>query len=81
MQKVEQCRSNCREQLNIKIFASLSTSFSCLKIARLIKRIGITDQDAYRKVQPDLKLMNLREKLASNKAMSAIALLQVKGGH
>ncbi|TLX47456.1 hypothetical protein C1E24_08895 [Pseudoalteromonas phenolica] len=30
------------EQLNSKIFASLPTSFSCLKIDRLIKRIGIT---------------------------------------
>ncbi|TLX45609.1 hypothetical protein C1E24_18170 [Pseudoalteromonas phenolica] len=29
------------EQLNSKIFASLPTSFSCLKIDRLIKRIGI----------------------------------------
>ncbi|TLX47227.1 hypothetical protein C1E24_10530 [Pseudoalteromonas phenolica] len=29
------------EQLNSKISASLSTSFSCLKIDRLIKRIGI----------------------------------------
>ncbi len=30
------------EQLNSKIYASLSTSFSCLKIDRLIKSIGIT---------------------------------------
>ncbi|MAD89810.1 MAG: hypothetical protein CMK64_08910 [Pseudoalteromonas sp.] len=30
------------EQLNSKISASLSTSFPCLKINRLIKRIGIT---------------------------------------
>ena len=30
------------EQLNSKIFASLSTSFYCLKIDRLIKRNGIT---------------------------------------
>ena len=30
------------EQLNSKISASLSTRFSCLKIDRLIKRIGIT---------------------------------------
>ncbi|ALO43106.1 hypothetical protein PP2015_2618 [Pseudoalteromonas phenolica] len=29
------------EQLNSKIFASLSTSFPCLKIDRLIKRNGI----------------------------------------
>ncbi|TLX48585.1 hypothetical protein C1E24_03805 [Pseudoalteromonas phenolica] len=29
------------EQLNSKIFASLSTSFPCLKIDHLIKRIGI----------------------------------------
>ncbi|TLX45604.1 hypothetical protein C1E24_18145 [Pseudoalteromonas phenolica] len=30
------------EQLNRKIFALLSTSFTCLKIDHLIKRIGIT---------------------------------------
>ncbi|TMO53509.1 hypothetical protein CWC21_19125 [Pseudoalteromonas phenolica] len=30
------------KQLNSKISASLSTRFSCLKIDRLIKRIGIT---------------------------------------
>jgi len=29
------------EQLNSKIFASLSTSFSCLKIDHLVKRTGI----------------------------------------
>ena len=29
------------EQLNIKIFALLPTSFPCFKIDRLIKRIGI----------------------------------------
>ncbi|ASM49273.1 hypothetical protein PESP_a1117 [Pseudoalteromonas espejiana DSM 9414] len=29
------------EQLNSKIFALLSTRFSCLKINNLIKRIGI----------------------------------------
>jgi len=29
------------EQLNGKIFASLPTSFTCLKIDHLIKRIGI----------------------------------------
>ncbi|TLX45792.1 hypothetical protein C1E24_17015 [Pseudoalteromonas phenolica] len=35
------------EQLNSKIYASLSTSFSCLKIDRLIKRIGIKfDKDS-----------------------------------
>ncbi|TMO57913.1 hypothetical protein CWC21_01260 [Pseudoalteromonas phenolica] len=33
------------EQLNSKIFASLSTSFPCLKIVRLIKRIGIRNRD------------------------------------
>ncbi|RZF91974.1 hypothetical protein EXT42_11980 [Pseudoalteromonas sp. CO302Y] len=41
MQKVEQCRSNCRAQLNNEIFALLSTRFYCLKIDHLIKRIGI----------------------------------------
>jgi hypothetical protein len=41
MQKVEQCRSNCREQLNSKFFAQLSTRFSILKIDHFIMRIGI----------------------------------------
>ncbi|RZF78162.1 hypothetical protein EXT43_18850 [Pseudoalteromonas sp. CO109Y] len=41
MQKVEQCRSNCRAQLNNEIFALLPTRFYCLKIDHLIKRIGI----------------------------------------
>ncbi|RJF35614.1 hypothetical protein D4741_11620 [Pseudoalteromonas gelatinilytica] len=41
MQKVRQCRSNCRAQLNEEIFALLSTRFYCLKLDHLIKRIGI----------------------------------------
>ena len=31
------------EQLNSKIFALLTNSFTCLKIDRLIRRIGISD--------------------------------------
>eukprot|EP00493_Phyllostaurus_siculus_P013425 UN13624 len=41
MQKVEQCRSNCQEQLNSEFFAKLSTRFSSLNIAHLIKKISM----------------------------------------
>ncbi|MBE0351744.1 hypothetical protein PLIP_a1252 [Pseudoalteromonas lipolytica LMEB 39] len=37
----EQCRSNCREQLNNETFALFSTRFYRPKIAHLIKRIGM----------------------------------------
>ncbi|GAA69896.1 hypothetical protein P20429_4042 [Pseudoalteromonas sp. BSi20429] len=40
MQKVEQCKSNCREQL-ITNLAVLSTPFSYLKTGSLIKLLGI----------------------------------------
>ncbi|TMO41863.1 hypothetical protein CWC25_18225 [Pseudoalteromonas sp. S4389] len=46
MQKVEQCRINCRAQLNNEIFALLSTRFCCLKIDHFIKRIGIKYKNA-----------------------------------